>query len=256
MRITKAVNILQQLPPEIEFLPPPPRYLSSFSAGIIPSRLPFKTDLYKQRPEVLNLGGGKGAVWQTKRREAIKNLLNWDCISDFSTEELVWVRCYGKGILNTEAFRRLRFQRFHAVNSELFNRFEYRVPRSLIRTIMEEQSPILMKEMDKPLADAWAAQKEYDEKYWLSQQRLPDVEWIANWQVLQHRMPPEFKAEVMQAKSQIDIAAKAKEVYPALNPTAVRLWLFFWQRQGKLLRAVKEKRRREYDRRHQRIGRL
>lgn len=242
MKITRAVNILQQLPPEIEFLPPPPRYLSSFSVGIIPSLLPTTPDLYKQRPEVLNLGGGKGAVWQKKRTEAIRTLLNWDCISNFSAEELVWVRCYGKDILNIEEFRRLRFQRFHAVNSEIFYRISRRVPRSLVRTIIEEQSPTLMKEMDKPLADAWSAKKEYDEIFWLDQQRLSDVEWIANWQVLQHRMPPEFKAEAMQAKSQIDIAAKAKEAYPALNPTAVRLWLFFWQRQGKLFRAVKEKR--------------
>ena len=88
------------------------------------------------------------------------------------------------------------------------------------------------------LGEALKAKNEYEGRLWLDMQRLSEDEWIANWQVLQLRMPPEFKAEAMKAKSKIDVAAKAKATYPALNPTAIRLWLFFWQRQGKLLRAV------------------
>ena len=173
---------------------------------------------------------------QVSRRKTVRDELDWSCVEAFSLEEKAWVRVYGKKVLNTEPFRRLRFQRFYAVNSVKLAYFK--TSGISLSEIFAHLSPELMQRMARILGEALSAKNEYEGRLWLDQQRLSEAEWIANWQVLQHRMPPEFKAEAMKAKSKIDVAVKAKATYPALNPTAIRLWLFFWQRQGKLLRAV------------------
>lgn len=176
---------------------------------------------------------------QVSRRKTVRDELDWSCVEAFSLEEKAWVRVYGNKVLNTEPFRRLRFQRFYSVNSVKLAYFKTSgISLSELSEIFAHLSPELMQRMARILGEALSAKNEYEGRLWLDQQRLSEAEWIANWQVLQHRMPPEFKAEAMKAKSTTDVAAKAKESYPALNPTAIRLWLFFWQRQGKLLKAV------------------
>ena len=176
---------------------------------------------------------------QVSRRKTVRDELDWSCVEAFSLEEKAWVRVYGNKVLDTEPLRRLRFQRFYAVNSVKLAYFKTSgISISELSEIFAHLSPELMQRMGGVLGEALKAKNEYGGRLWLDQQQLSEAEWIANWQVLQHRMPPEFKAEAMKAKSKIDIAAKAKATYPALNPTAVQLWLFFWQRQGKLLRAV------------------
>ena len=239
MNITRAVNILQNLPPEIEFLPPPPRYVPKFCTDIL--NLCSGDMLSKDERQVIDqaIERNKGSEGQAARRKTVRDKLDWSCVEAFSPEEKAWVRVYGSGVLNTEPLRRLRFQRFFSVNSVMLAYFK-RSGISLLELseIFAHQSPELMQRMRGVLGEALKAQNEYEGRLWLDQQQLSEAEWIADWQVLQHRMPPEFKAEAMKAKSKIDIAAKAKATYPVLNPTAVQLWLFFWQRQGKLLRAV------------------
>ena len=239
MMITKAVTTLQKLPPEIEFLPPPPRYVPKFCTDILGL---YSGDMLSKDERLLidqAIERSRGSEGLVARRKTVCDKLDWSCVEAFSPEEKAWVRVCGNSVLNTEQLRRLRFQRFFSVNSVMLTYFK-RSGISLLELseIFAHQSPELMQHMKGVLGEALKAKNEYEGRLWLDMQRLSEAEWIANWQVLQHRMPPEFKAEAMKAKSKIDIAAKAKATYPVLNPTAVQLWLFFWQRQGKLLRAV------------------
>lgn len=239
MQITRAITTLQKLPPEIEFLPPPPSYVPKLCTDIL--YLYSGDMLPKDERQVIDqaIERNRGSEGLAARRKTVCEKLDWSCIEAFSPEEKAWVRVYGNEVLNTEPLRRLRFQRFFSVNSVMLTCFK-RSGISLLELseIFTHQSPELMQRMGGVLGEALSAKNEYEGRLWLDQQRLSEAEWIANWQVLQHRMPPEFKVEAMKAKSEIDVAAKAKVTYPALNPTAIRLWLFFWQRQGKLLRAV------------------
>lgn len=239
MQITRAITTLQKLPPEIEFLPPPPSYVPKLCTDIL--YLYSGDMLPKDERQVIDqaIERNRGSEGQAARRKTVCEKLDWSCVEAFSLEEKAWVRVYGNKVLNTEPFRRLRFQRFYAVNSVKLAYFKTSgISLSELSEIFAHLSPELMQRMARILGEALSAKNEYEGRLWLDQQRLSEAEWVANWQVLQHRMPPEFKAEAMKVKSTIDIAAKAKESYPALNPTAIRLWLFFWQRQGKLLRAV------------------
>lgn len=239
MMITRAITTLQKLPPEIEFLPPPPRYVPKLCTDIIGL---YSGDMLPKNERLLidqAIERSRGSEGQAARRKTVCDKLDWSCVEAFSPEEKAWVRVYGNEVLNTEPLRRLRFQRFFSVNSVVLGYFKISgISLKELSEIFAHQSPELMQRMGGVLGKAFKAQHEYEGRLWLDLQQLSEAEWIADWQVLQHRMPPEFKAEAMKAKSKIDVAAKAKATYPALNPTAIRLWLFFWQRQGKLLRAV------------------
>lgn len=235
MMITRAVTTLQKLPPEIEFLPPLPRYVPKLCTDIL---YLYSGDMLSKDERLLidqAIERNRGSEGQAARRKIVRDKLDWNCVEAFSPEEKAWVRVYGNEVLNTEPLRRLRFQRFFSVNSVLLSYFKISgISLKELSEIFAHQSPELMQHMEGVLGEALKAKNEYEGRLWLDQQHLSEAEWIADWQVLQHRMPPEFKAEAMKAKSKIDVAAKAKAAYPALNPTAVQLWLFFWQRQGKV----------------------
>lgn len=239
VKIPRTTTILQKLPPEIEFLPPPPRYVPKLCTDIL--YLYSGDMLPKDERQVIDqaIERNRGSEGQAARRKTVCEKLDWSCIEAFSPEEKAWVRVYGNEVLNTEPLRRLRFQRFYAVNSVKLAYFKTSgISLSELSEIFAHLSPELMQRMARILGEALSAKNEYEGRLWLDQQRLSEAEWIANWQVLQRRMPPDFKAEAMKTKSTTDVAAKVKESYPALNPTAIRLWLYFWQRQGKLLKAV------------------
>ena len=100
---------------------------------------------------------------QVSRRKTVRDELDWSCVEAFSLEEKAWVRVYGKKVLNTEPFRRLRFQRFYAVNSVKLAYFKTSgISLSELSEIFAHLSPELMQRMARILGEALSEKNEYE----------------------------------------------------------------------------------------------
>lgn len=239
-------KLLNQLPEEIRYLPPPPRFLPSGCADLINFHNKEESLQYwsEHIPTLRRIGSRKFSP--VERRQAIASLLNFSYPDALSPEEVIWSQTAGASILCLPILRRLRFQRFYCANWRVISYLqEIDISADRLSDVLKESNPSRFTGIRSFLKEVFLAEDEFSGKYWLDNQLIEDSDWIAQWQLLQHKAGNEIKETLMQNRTftadQIEQLLEGQHFDFYFDPIVMTQWGNFWQRQGTLLLSLARK---------------